>query len=78
MPIVFIMLGILEGKKCDMLTTTVVMAIYNGKKYLLDQLDSLRNQTHQPEKVIISDDGSNDGSVELVLNYIKKYDVTAK
>lgn len=75
MPIVFITLGILEGKKCDMLTTTIVMAVYNGKKYLLDQLDSLRNQTHQPEKVIISDDGSKDGSVELVQDYIKKYDL---
>lgn len=75
MQTVFIIFGILEGKKCDMLTTTIVMAMYNGTKYVLEQLDSLRSQTHQPEKVIISDDGSSDSSVELVEDYIKRYDL---
>ena len=75
MQTVFIIFGILEGKKCDMLTTTIVMTMYNGTKYVLEQLDSLRSQTHQPEKVIISDDGSSDSSVELVEDYIKRYDL---
>lgn len=58
-----------------MLTSTVVLAMYNGSKYIVEQLDSLRKQSHQVEKVIISDDGSRDNSVEIVEEYIKKYNL---
>ena len=49
-----------------MLTSTVILAMYNGQKYIVEQLDSLMSQSHKPEKVIISDDGSSDQSVEIV------------
>lgn len=56
-----------------MLTSAVVLAMYNGSKYIVEQLDSLRMQSHQPDQVVISDDGSTDDSVEIVRNYIKEY-----
>lgn len=50
---------------------SVVMAVYNGEKYLLEQLDSIKNQTRTPDEVLIGDDGSTDSSVALIKDYIK-------
>lgn len=55
------------------LDVCVILATYNGEKYIVEQLDSLRNQTYPWVKVIISDDGSRDGTVKLVENYINEY-----
>ncbi|SFB19201.1 Glycosyltransferase, GT2 family [Acetitomaculum ruminis DSM 5522] len=51
--------------------TSVVMATYNGEKFLLEQLDSLKNQTLKIDEVIICDDGSKDNTVEIIEKYIK-------
>lgn len=51
---------------------TVVMATYNGEKYILQQLDSIKNQFLPPNEVIISDDGSMDDTVAIVENYIQQ------
>ena len=58
-----------------MLTSTVILAMYNGQKYIVEQLDSLMSQSHKPEKVIISDDGSSDQSVEIVERYIEEHNL---
>lgn len=58
-----------------MLTCTVVLAMYNGEKYVVEQLDSLFNQSHQPEKIIIVDDGSSDDSVKIVKRYIQNHNL---
>ena len=57
---------------------TVVMATYNGAKYLAEQLDSLEQQTAPPARLIISDDGSSDDTKEISASYAKKaaFDVT--
>ena len=52
---------------------SVVMSIYNGQEYILEQLDSLRNQTRQADEVLIFDDRSTDATATLVADYIKKY-----
>ncbi len=49
---------------------SIVMATYNGEKYLVEQLDSLRDQTKPAYEVIIQDDGSTDSTKELVKTYI--------
>ena len=51
---------------------SLVMAVYNGEKYILQQLDSIKNQTLAPDEVIIHDDKSTDESVSIVVDYIKK------
>ena len=51
---------------------SVVMATYNGTKYLDKQLCSIRDQTLRPDEVIICDDGSTDQTVELVEQFIKE------
>ena len=50
---------------------SVVLALYNGQKYILQQLESLLNQTVKPDEVIICDDCSTDNSVELCRKFIE-------
>ena len=54
-------------------TISVILSTYNGKRYLRELMDSLRNQTRQPDEVLVSDDASSDGTVELVRSYIEEY-----
>lgn len=51
---------------------SVVMATYNGEKYIIKQLETIRKQTRLPDEVIICDDCSTDNTKEVVLNYIKE------
>ena len=48
------------------MTVAVVMATYNGATYLPQQLDSIAQQTVSPDFVLVRDDGSTDGTVDLV------------
>lgn len=50
---------------------SVALATYNGEKYILEQLNSIFNQTLKPDEVIISDDHSTDKTKEIVGEYIK-------
>lgn len=52
---------------------TVLVATYQGKEYLRDQLDSILNQTVKSLHVLISDDGSTDGTWDIIEEYINKY-----
>lgn len=52
---------------------TILMATYNGEKYLVQQLESIIEQTHQNWRIFISDDGSEDGTMDLIKDYQKKY-----
>ena len=49
---------------------TAIIPVYNGKIYLKESVNSVLNQTLLPKQLIIVDDGSTDGSLD-VLNGIK-------
>ncbi len=51
----------------------VLLATYNGEKYLETQLDSLVNQTSNDFKVYIHDDGSKDNTVNIINQYVERY-----
>ena len=51
---------------------SVAMATYNGEKFIIEQLDSIMNQTFAVDEVIIHDDISIDKTVETIRNYIKR------
>ena len=48
---------------------SVVMATYNGEKYLRQQLDSILQQTNAPKEILIVDDGSTDNTVAIIKTY---------
>jgi hypothetical protein len=50
--------------------TAVLLATYNGAAFLRGQLDSLREQSAPPDVLIVRDDGSTDGTVELLHDYL--------
>ena len=54
---------------------SVVISTYNGSKYILEQLDSIRNQTRRADEVMIIDDCSTDDTVEKINNFLKKYNL---
>lgn len=49
---------------------SVVVSAYNGQKYIIEQLDSLRKQTRKIDEVIIADDRSTDDTAKIVQEYI--------
>ena len=57
------------------LKCTVVVALYNGERFILDQLRTINEQSRRAEEVIICDDGSTDNSVSIVCDYIKNNNI---
>ncbi|MCI8640276.1 MAG: glycosyltransferase family 2 protein [Clostridia bacterium] len=50
----------------------VLLATYNGEKYLKEQIESILNQTYSNIRLIISDDGSTDNTREIIKEYKQK------
>lgn len=51
----------------------ILLATYNGEKYLAQQLDSLLNQTYPNTSIFIRDDKSKDSTVSIINNYKEIY-----
>ncbi|QNP58854.1 glycosyltransferase family 2 protein [Paenacidovorax monticola] len=51
----------------------VLLATYNGSRYLEAQLDSILAQTHQDFRVLVSDDGSSDGTLAILDRYRSRF-----
>lgn len=47
----------------------ILLATYNGEEYLKDLLDSLEKQTYKAWRLVVSDDGSTDSTVEILKKY---------
>ena len=50
----------------------ILLASYNGKKYIEAQISSILNQTYKNIKLIISDDCSTDGTIDILKKYAQK------
>jgi glycosyltransferase involved in cell wall biosynthesis len=48
---------------------SVIIPVYNAEKYLYKCFDSVNNQTYTDWEVIAIDDGSQDNSFSMLLNY---------
>jgi len=48
---------------------SVCMATYNGEKFIKEQINSILNQLDENDEIIISDNGSNDNTVDVVKNF---------
>lgn len=52
---------------------SVIVPCYNSEKYIAKCLDSLVNQTLKDIDIIVINDGSTDGSLEIIEEYAAKY-----
>lgn len=48
---------------------SVCMATYNGQKYIKEQIDSILDQLGPDDELVISDDHSNDSTVDIIKSY---------
>lgn len=52
---------------------SVIMASYNGEKYIKEQILSILNQNYRIKELIIGDDGSKDKTIQIIEELILKY-----
>ena len=52
---------------------SILLASYNGGKYITEQIDSLLAQTNLDFKLFIRDDKSTDNTYEIISEYAQKY-----
>ena len=55
--------------KGDISKIITVIPVYNGERFLRATLESVARQTRQPDRLIIIDDGSTDGTKDLVHSF---------
>ena len=53
----------------------VVMATYNGEKYVAKQLESIVEQSLKPNIIVVSDGGSTDNTVKICRDYLSNTDI---
>lgn len=54
------------------LSVSVVIPVYNAAPYIKECIESVLAQTHQPQQVLVINDGSTDQSTEMLLPYAQK------
>lgn len=54
---------------CEQEQVAILLATYNGERYLAAQLESLLSQTHQNWSLYVSDDGSSDDTFNVIERY---------
>lgn len=62
----------MKDNKKEIKSVSVVMATYNGEKYLQEQIESILNQSDVNVNLLIRDDGSTDNTTLILENYQNK------
>lgn len=57
---------------------SVIVPVYNTKNYLNECLDSILEQTIDEMEILVVDDGSTDGSTDIIKEYAEKYPTKIK
>ncbi len=50
---------------------SIIMPAFNGEQYIADSIDSIRCQTFNDWELLITDDGSSDGTVKIIQDLAK-------
>lgn len=51
----------------------VLLATFNGSRYLRDQLNSIAGQSHSHWRLVVADDGSRDDTLAIVQSFAERY-----
>lgn len=52
-----------------MTRVSVALASYNGEKYIKEQIETILNNLEKNDELVISDDGSNDRTIEIIKSF---------
>lgn len=55
------------------MTISVALCTYNGARFVAQQLASIFDQTLKPQQIVVSDDGSTDGTVDVVRAFVAQH-----
>lgn len=58
-----------SGKLACAVTISIVLATYNGARFIQQQLDSYLTQDRLPDELVVSDDGSSDATLQIVQKF---------
>lgn len=61
-----------SGKSTNAPLVSVIMPVYNAAQFLPASLEAVINQTYRPLELSVYIDASDDGSLEILLEYIPK------
>lgn len=50
-------------------TVSIIIAVYNGEQYLKDAIDSALSQDYPYKEIIVVNDGSKDGTADIIASY---------
>ena len=50
---------------------SIALCTFNGEKYILDQLRSIRSQTRKPDELVVCDDASTDKTLDILYSFKK-------
>jgi glycosyltransferase involved in cell wall biosynthesis len=56
-------------QKMHSLKIGVLLCSYNGERYITEQLESIVNQSVLPQELVIIDDGSSDGTLNIIKSF---------
>ncbi|MFO7999186.1 MAG: glycosyltransferase [Bacteroidales bacterium] len=59
----------MKNNSTDALDFSVIIPVYNGERYLREALESIFNDSWKSVEVIVVDDGSTDGTADIVRSY---------
>ena len=54
------------------LSVSVVIPVYNGERFAAEAIDSVLGQTRAPDEVLVVDDGSTDGTPEVLRRFDRR------
>jgi len=57
---------------------SIALASCNGEAFIREQLDSFITQTRRPDELVISDDASTDGTIEIIEKFTRAYPFPVK
>ena len=58
-------------------TLSVALTAYDGEQFLLQQLNSIAEQTRPPDRLVVSDDGSTDRTIAILHALLDREQMTS-
>lgn len=66
----------MRGEEVDVSNVAVLMSTYNGEKYLREQIESIFVQEGVSVRLVVRDDGSQDGTLAILQEYARHLPIT--